>query len=403
MFSKEIKSIIPQVEKIGTSLSIDHKKTLSLLEKCAKGESLDTNEIIELINGTYSEENKRLILEFSAQYKRTHNSTILLLPPLYLSSKCENKCLYCDFSSEGERLSHNEFLDELDALLDFGYRSIELVSSQDSGFFLRGEPFDLNNQLYNIDTIAEYFELAHLKLEKTKCGMLTSNIPPVDVDSYKKLKSVGLDCCLIWQETFNPQQYSKLHNKAGLKAIQAFRLDTLENAIEAGIEHIAGAFLKGLYDWRKEEATMYLFDRYLKTKNGKGFSIIGSPRLKGEFIQSELVKPYFVSDEDYELNIALDRILFDGILWLQTREMPSFNKMLLNRYGGGIILTLDCSTAPGGYKRPPKGKAQFPVFRQKLSKAVSELENDGYEVIFGWSSQTLSNMQRNIRKKADGS
>jgi 2-iminoacetate synthase len=321
------------------------------------------------------------------------------LPPLYLSSICENNCLYCDFSSNGERLSYDEFLDEFNQLLDMGYQSIELVSSHDPELFFQCDRFDLNNQHYSIDGLVRYFELGKKRLEENGGGMLTSNIPPVDVKSLKKLKSVGLDCYLIWLETFDPLQYSRLHKQESPKANQAYRLDSFERAFEAGIEHFAGAFLKGLFDWRKDEAALYLLDKYLKKKTGRGFSIVGTPRLKGLFTKSEFVKPYLVSDEDYELNFALDRILFDGILWLQTRESPSFNFRLIERYGAGVILTLDCSTAPGGYNKPPKAKPQFPVYRQDLYEAIPKLENNGYRVKLVWDSETLFNMQRNIGKK----
>ena len=369
-----------------------------MLEKCTRGEYLSIEEIVELINGTLDRTNKRLIKDYSANYTRSHRQEILLLPPLYLSSICENNCLYCDFTFFGARLSYDEFLDEFNQLLDMGYQSIELVSSQDPELFFHRDRFDLNYQLYDIDRVVKYFELGKKRLEENGGGMLTSNIPPVDVKSLKKLKSVGLDCYLIWLETFDPPQYVKLHKQEGPKANQAFRLDSFENAIDAGIEHVAGAFLKGLSDWRKDEAALYLLDKYLKKKTGRGFSIVGTPRLKGLFTKSEFVKPYLVSDEDYELNFALDRILFDGILWLQTRESPSFNFRLIERYGAGVILTLDCSTAPGGYNKPPKSKPQFPVYRQDLSKAISRLKNNGYRVNLAWDGKTLFNMQRNIGK-----
>ena len=394
MFSDKFEDIISGTESVGKADPISEKVLLSLLQKGVYGSGLELEEIIELMASTYDEKNRRLILDFSANYTRPHNQEILLLPPLYFSSICENSCLYCDFSFKGAHLSYEEFLKELDALLETGYRSIELVSGQDPELFIHADFFDMEDQKFNVEKAARYFELTKKRLNENGGGMLTSNIPPVDINSIEKLKSSGVDCYLSWLETFNPAQYSKLHSKDGPKAFQAFRLDCFEKAIEAGIDHVAGAFLKGLYDWRKEEVVLYCFDRYLKENTGHGFSIIGTPRLKGPFAESGLVRRYAVSDDDYELNIALDRILFDGILWLQTREPPAVNRQLIARYGGGIILTLDCSTAPGGYSGPPKAKAQFPVYRQKLSKAVSELEDGGYEVHFRWNSKTLSQFQR---------
>ncbi len=394
MFSQKLAEIIPHIEKIGALPLISISETRDLLEKCISGKHLDTQEVVLLMNGMNKPEIKAFVLEFAVQYKRPHRQEILLLPPLYFTSICENKCLYCDFSSGGARLSHEEFGREFDRLLDLGYRSIELVSSQDPLLFKKSDKYKINEQYFQIDPIAEYFKIARDKLDARGGGMLTSNIPPVDADSFRKLKTAGLNCYLLWLETFNASQYSKLHNPEGPKSDQNFRLDSFDKAAEAEIEHNAGAFLKGLYDWRKEQACLYLFDRHLKARNAKGFSIIGTPRLKGPFARSHIVQPYFVSDEDYELNIALDHILYDGVLWLQTRESPQYNDYLMDKYGAGNILTLDCSTAPGGYSGPPKAKAQFPVHRQNLKKAVAALESKGYHVHFQWDIRTLHDFMR---------
>jgi 2-iminoacetate synthase ThiH len=394
MFSEKLGTFIKEADKIGRLPVVAKKDVLALLETCGRGEGLEIEGLLTLINSTSDHENRRLILDFSAEYRRPHDREILLLPPLYISSICENDCLYCDFSPSGARLSYNDFEREFDALLELGYRSIELVSAQDTDLFLRSGSFDLNHQSFRIDPVIEYFNIAKKKLTGQGGGMLTINFPPVDYESFKKMKTSGLDCYLVWLETFNPEQYLRLHYDEGPKINQAFRLNSFEEAAKAGIEHLAGAFLKGLYDWRKEEVVLYLLDRYLKTKNGRGFSIIGTPRLKGNFLKSRLVSPYRVSDKDYELNTALDRILYDGILWLQTRESYEMNRRLITKYGGGVILTLTSCTAPGGYHSPPRGAAQFPVYKQDLQRSVSDLEEKGFRVHFDWNSRSLFEFQR---------
>ncbi len=394
MFSDHIGDISRRVESIGQTKPIDSRGLLAFLEKGGRSEELSAEEVIELLNGTRDERNQKLIKDFASQYRRPHDREVLLLPPLYFSSICENHCAYCDFSADGQRLSTEEFGREFEALLALGYRSIELVSSQDAELYVRSPDFSLEAQRFSIEGALRYFELARDRLASNGGGMLTSNIPPVDGDSFRKLKSAGLDCYLVWLETFNPRQYERLHSARSPKINQAFRLDSFERASDAGILHQAGAFLKGLYDWRREEAFLYLLDRYLKKRNGHGFSIIGTPRLKGAFARSPLVEGYQVSDDDYELNIALDRILFDGILWLQTRESFGFNSRLIGRYGGGVILTLTCSTAPGGYAKPSSARAQFPIHNQNLAESVSRLENEGLRVRFAWTSETLLGFQR---------
>jgi 2-iminoacetate synthase len=394
MFSDFLVAHYDKIEKIGSGPPSGPKEFLGLLEKSAAGQALEMDEIVALLNSVPEPNNSRSLLDFSMSLERPHRREILLLPPLYFSSVCENCCRYCDFSPNGVRLSPREFSDELAALLQTGYRSIELVSSQDPALYLRQAGFSLDDQKFDIRPVLEYVDIAKKCLAEYGGGMLTSNIPPLDRESLRKLKMAELDCYLIWQETFDAAQYGLLHGNGGPKKSQKFRLDSVEYALAAGIDHVAGAFLKGLFDWRKEEACLYLFDRHLKKNWGHGFSIIGTPRLKGKFIRSKQIRRYHVSDIDYELNIALDRVLYDGVLWLQTREPFALNRRLLKRFGGGLILTITCSTAPGGYHKTFNAKAQFPVFRRKLSSSLTSLEEDGFIVRFDWDSKTLKEFQR---------
>ena len=395
-FSEVFPGFVEEAAQVGSISPIGERETLTLLEKAGEGESLAAQEIVALLNGLSEPANAHIVLEYSREYARPREDEILLLPPLYFSSICENKCSYCDFAAGngGVRLDHAEFREEVDALLGMGYRSIELVSSQDPELFVHEDRFSRDDQRFDVTNTARYFEILGERLADDGGGMITSNIPPVCTQGFEKLKASGLDCFLAWLETFDPDQYSRLHVNTGPKGSQDFRLDSFDRAKKAGIEHVAGAFLKGLHDWRKEEVILYLFDRHLKSRWGRGFSIIGSPRVKGRFLGSKTIREHAVSDEEYELNIALDRVLFDGVLWLQTRESFDFNRRLINTYGGGVVLTLTSCTAPGGYSKPAAGKSQFPVFKQSLEGAASELEEDGFQVRFAWDSTDLTASQR---------
>ena len=394
-FSQRLEEFTELVGTIGKLPLIGPPETEQLLVKATEPDGLTDDEILLLLTGLEDQENARVVLDFSSDYSRPRDGEVFLLPPLYFSSICENKCAYCDFSTGGGvRLTAEEFGREVDALLGMGYRSIELVSSQDPELFVRRTPFELEDQAFDLTGAVRYFEILKEKIAAGGGGMITSNIPPVCTQGFEELKTAGLDCFLVWLETFDPVQYERLHVGTGPKGHQAFRLDSFERAIEAGIEHVAGGFLKGLHDWRKEEAILYLFDRHLKERSGRGFSIIGSPRVKGRFLGSLAIKETLVNDENYELNIALDRILFDGILWLQTRESFDTNHHLINTYGGGVVLTVTSCTAPGGYSKPAEAHAQFPVHSQDYLDAISRLEADGLTVHSAWGPSDLSECQR---------
>ncbi len=396
MFSELLPGILERADAIGGEPPLSRTGTAELADKAAAGESLADDEIFSLVNGLSEPENAEVVLDRARAQRRPNDDQVLLLPPLYFSSICENTCAYCDFSlGGGTRLSTSGFQREIDVLMELGYRSIELVSSQDPDLYVHCESFDLDDQRFDLKGAANYFEILRSSLGTNGGGMITSNIPPVDIDSFRNLRDAGLDCYLVWLETFDTTQYRRLHSRYGPKGNQAYRLDSFERARAAGIRHVAGAFLKGLADWRREELVLYLFDRYLKERFGRGFSIIGTPRVKGRFVRSGAIRQYHMSDEDYELNIALDRLLFDGILWLQTRESFDLNRRLIDAFGGGVILTLTSSTAPGGYAAPAEVISQFPVYKQNLDAAVSALRDDGLDVRFSWNAEHLAACQRN--------
>ena len=236
---------------------------------------------------------------------------------------------------------------------------------------------------------------------KAEGGMLTINAPPLDTESYKQLKQEGLDCFLLWAETFNPVQYAKLHSGKTPKTEQIYRLQSYERAAEAGIEFLAGAFLKGLYNWRLEEIMLCSMDRHLKAELKHGFSIIGTPRYKGVCKKRackgkclSLIEPYQMQDDEYILNIALDMLIYSGAIWLQTREPWELNEKIIDLFGGGFIFTMDCSTAPGGYAAKPKGKEQFPVHFYSPELITPKLEEKGIEVKYSWSKEDLKKLQR---------
>ena len=394
-FSQHLPGFTALAAQIGTQPAIGPGEMLDLLLKATEPTGLTGNEIVALLNGLEDPENARVVLDFSRDYPRPRDGEVFLLPPLYFSNICENRCAYCDFAKGGGiRLTEEGFAREVDALMEMGYRSIELVSSQDPELYLRQMPFDPEDQRFEVAGARRYFEILNDKISTNGNGMITSNIPPLCTRGFEELKSAGLECFLAWLETFNPVQYHRLHSEAGPKGNQAFRLDSFDRALEAGVEHVAGGFLKGLHDWRREEAILYFLDRHLKEQWGRGFSIIGSPRVKGRFLGSVAIREWQVSDEEYRLNIALDRVLFDGILWLQTRESFDVNRRLISEFGGGVILTLTSCTAPGGYSEPSATHSQFPVHSQDHGRAAAQLEKDGFTVNYGWTAEDLSSCQR---------
>ncbi len=102
MFSEKLVEHIELARQIGTQQLISPHETERLLVKATEPDGLSPAEIITLLNGLDDPANARVVVDFSRSYSRPRDGEVFLLPPLYFSSICENKCAYCDFSTGGQ-------------------------------------------------------------------------------------------------------------------------------------------------------------------------------------------------------------------------------------------------------------------------------------------------------------
>ncbi len=190
----------------------------------------------------------------------------------------------------------------------------------------------------------------------------------------------GLHFMVLWQETYHPATYNKLHPSDSRKGNMDYRLNAYDRAIQGGLERVSIAFLGGLYDWRFELLALFSHAKYLEETYGKPPFIIGTPRwkfAKGCAIESE---PYKYSDEAWLLASAIYKLVFPKSLpWFSTREQFELSDKATK--GGGALFTLDCSTAVGGYTIR-KDFPQFPVYSKSLSEGIDWLKSEGYKPEF---------------------
>lgn len=371
------------------------KTIKDILKQRLRGEALSIQECCTLVYASILTDVAAMIIEAAMQLALLYNNKVFLLSPLYVSSYCCNDCEYCEFgpncskklnlpeiekTHRGERLSLPEFVNEGIALLDMNYRNIELVFGQDTHFF---KP--LSKQMYDVTKLCEYVkELKKIMVMRNGGGMIVLNAPPLDIEAYKKLSN-SIDMMLLWLETSNILCYRRYHGTKYPKSDYPFRQFSFGNAHDGDIKYTAGGYLAGLSPWRDETLALLYHDRYLKEKYGRnGFKIIGTPRYKGN-----LEIDASVSDDEYLLSIALYRLIFDGIPWIQTRESAELNKKIIDTFGGRFILTKDCSTAVGGYSKKAKGKMQFPVHRY-TDEIFDYLKEKGIQPVYDWDESIFN-------------
>ena len=262
--------------------------------------------------------------------------------PVYLTSFCRNECLYCGYRqsnalAERVRLSLDEFDRELDLILSWGHRQIELVLAEDPEF--------------GPEVVASYVELARRKLEHRGGGVVGLCAPMYSMKDYERLRAASLEWVVEWQETYHQPHFDRWHVIGSPKRDFAYRLDMWDRVIAAGIKKIAVGALLGLYDWRYDALASIEHRNYLHRTYGLEPYALGIPRLKPARGVLATQKPsrFTVSDDDYRLIVDLYHLAFPrSRLFFNTRESYAMN---ISMVGPGDLFTVDCDTFPGGYLR----------------------------------------------------
>jgi len=262
--------------------------------------------------------------------------------PEYLTSFCQNDCLYCGYRqsnalAERVHLSADHYERELDLILSWGYRQIELVLADDPDF--------------GTDELAEYVSLTRHKLAERGGGLVALNAPSYEEADYRRLRAAGLDWLALWQETYHQPHFERWHVVGSPKRQYEFRLDVWDRAIAAGYTRIGLGVLFGLYDWRFDVLALVEHANYLQRTYGIAPYVIGIPRLKPArgVLASQKPSHFWVSDEDYRLAVSVYHLAFPRArLFFNTREPYEFNLSMVTR---GDLFTVDCETLPGAYLR----------------------------------------------------
>ncbi|OXU14968.1 2-iminoacetate synthase ThiH [Sedimentisphaera salicampi] len=291
-----------------------------------------------------------------------------LYAPLYVSNYCKNNCAYCGFNCTHKikrtRLSIEQAVREAEAIRSMGFRHILLLSGEDPDY-----------------ASVEYFEELARRIRKLFAA-IDIEIYPCSVESYQRLYEAGIDGITIYQETYDPDIYSKLHTK-GPKKDYHWRLHTPQRAAEAGFRRIGLGSLLGISDWRRETLAMAEHSNFFIKNFWQSQVSISFPRIR----PAEQVEPQdfvsFVSDrETVQMMLAL-RLCFPDIgITISTRETPQFRENTLN-----ICVTrisAGSKTNPGGYAgSEDETVSQFEIDDDRTPEDVAKvISKMGFEPVW---------------------
>jgi 2-iminoacetate synthase len=292
--------------------------------------------------------------------------TMHMYAPLYLSNECLTTCVYCGFARElpiaRKTLTPEETLDEARFLLRAGFRSILLLTG-------------------------EHQKLTGVEFLEERIRLLSREVPSIAVevqvwseDEYRRLAAAGCDAVVIYQETYHPETYRKVH-LAGKKRHYEWRLLGPERAARAGMRRVGIGALLGLHDdWRYEAIATAAHARFLMKHYWRTQVTVSVPRLRPSAAGYQPRDP--VGDRDLvQLVCALRLLLPDVGIVISTREAPEFRDGL---FQVGITHTSAGShTDPGGYTEPNEATGQFEVADLRSpAEVATRLRELGFEPVW---------------------
>ena len=302
---------------------------------------------------------------------------LVIFAPLYISNYCVNNCLYCAFRCTNRELSRkrltiDEIKEEVVILEKQGHKRILLEAGEDP-----------------LASRIEHLEKVIPAIYATKCGngeirRLNVNVAAMSVPHFKRLKKLKIGTYQLFQETYHPATYAKMH-LSGPKSDYDYHLFAMHRAMEAGIDDVGIGALFGLYDHRFEVLAMLYHARQLEKDFGVGPHTISVPRIEPAAntpLTSHAPRP--VSDLEFKKLVAILRLAvpYTGMI-LSTRESAKMRNEVI---GLGISqISAGSSTVPGGYKASLKKKpaGQFTISdNRSLAEVIRDISKMGYSPSF---------------------
>lgn len=275
--------------------------------------------------------------------QRRFGKTIQMYIPIYLSNECQNICTYCGFSLDNKirriTLTEEQIIKEIEVIKSFGYDHILLVTGE-------------SHKNVGID----YFKKV-IPLFRSNFSHISMEVQPLEEGEYRELILLGLNTVLVYQETYNVDEYKDYHTK-GRKSNFLYRLETPDRLGRAGIHKIGLGILIGLEDWRTDSFYTALHLNYLEKKYWQTKYSISFPRLrpaegfsrpKVEMKEKELVQlicAYRILNEEVELSMS-------------TRECEKFRNNIIRL--GITSISAGSKTNPGGYSLEEGSLEQFEI------------------------------------------
>lgn len=336
-------------------------------------------EVQEALNATYlSIENLKALLSSAAEdfieelafksaktKQKYFGNSISLFTPLYLSNYCNSKCVYCGFQKGNKiaraKLSKDEIHEEMQAIAKTGLQEILMLTGE-------------GREFASVEYIAKACKIARQYFK-----VVGVEIYPMNEDEYKILHENGCDYVTIFQETYNPLKYSKIH-LGGEKRIFPYRFNGQERALRAGMRGVAFAALLGIDDFRKDALATALHAYFLQKAYPHAEISISVPRLR-PIINNAKIHPKDVSEKRLLQVLCAYRLFlpFAGIT-ISSRERVGFRDEVVKL--GATKMSAGVSVGIGEHKGEKKGDGQFEISDDRgVDEILAMLKNSNLQAV----------------------
>ncbi len=342
-----------------------------ILEKARKRKGLNHRDALVLLDCDLEDKNQE-IYELAQQIKKDfYGNRIVLFAPLYLSNYCVNGCVYCPYHQQGgiarKKLSQEEIRKEVIALQDMGHKRLAIEAGEDP----------VNNPIeYILESINTIYSIQH---KNGAIRRVNVNIAATTVENYRKLKEAGIGTYILFQETYNKEDYEKLH-PTGPKHDYAYHTEAMDRAMEGGIDDVGLGVLYGLENYRYDFTGILMHAEHLEAAFGVGPHTISVPRI----CPAEDIDPNTfdnsINDDIFAKIVACIRIAvpYTGMI-VSTRESEKSRERVLHL--GISQISGGSRTSVGGYQEEdrPDDTVQFDVTdRRTLDEVIRWLMEMDY-------------------------
>jgi len=344
--------------------SISDNTIVDILQK----EKIDIEDFAILLSTPAEKRLKEIAQKARRLTIQRFGKVITFYVPLYLSNECDNACTYCGYNTnrkqERTTLSFIEIEAEMHKLKSIGFDSVLLLTGESKS------KIGIDYLIKSVEIARKYFTYVGLE------------IYPLSESEYKILVKRGASGLTIYQETYHPDTYDKIH-LFGKKKDFNYRIDTPDRALMGGFRKIGIGSLLGLYNWRYEAIHLALHVDYLRKKYWRQEVTLSFPRINP--VSDDFILPYRVNDRDFVHLISVMRLYLEDVPFvLSTREKGNLRDNLIEL--AITQISAGSKTTPGGYQNIKVKSGQFDVSdKRTLGEMINLIRQKGYDpVIKDW-------------------